>query len=100
MRYIIVSFAIEREGDYYVAKCIELETSSFGCTKEEAIKNLSDATALYLNTLEDLGERQQVLEQKGIPVYQDEPGSREITYPASKDRSVGSAVFPLQAAAV
>lgn len=37
-----------REGKYYVAQCLNVELSSFGNTKEEALKNLEEAIELYL----------------------------------------------------
>lgn len=37
-----------REGKYYVAQCLNVELSSFGNTKEEALKNFEEAIELYL----------------------------------------------------
>ncbi len=37
-----------KEGEYYVAQCLNVELSSFGNTKEEALKNLDEAIELYL----------------------------------------------------
>lgn len=78
MEYIIVAFVVEREGEYYVSKCLELGTASFGRDKEEAIENLVDATEVYLNTLEDLGECRLVLKEKGVRVYSYEPAELEV----------------------
>jgi len=61
MSQLVVTMAVEREGDYYVAKCSELGTSSFGHTLGGALANILDATGLYLDTLEGLGERDQIL---------------------------------------
>jgi predicted RNase H-like HicB family nuclease len=36
-----------KEGDYYVAQCLNVEVSSFGDTKEEALKNLEEALELF-----------------------------------------------------
>jgi len=36
-----------KEGGYFVAQCLNVEVSSFGCTKEEALINLDEAFALY-----------------------------------------------------
>ena len=36
-----------KEGDFYVAKCLNVEVSSFGDTKDEALKNLIEALDLY-----------------------------------------------------
>lgn len=78
MEYITVAFMVEREGEYYVSKCLELGTSSFGLSQEEALENLADATEVYLNTLEDLGECRQVLKEKGVRVYSHEPAVHEV----------------------
>lgn len=37
-----------KEGDYFVAQCLNIDVSSFGETKEEALKNLKEAIELYL----------------------------------------------------
>jgi predicted RNase H-like HicB family nuclease len=36
-----------KEGDFYVAKCLNVEVSSFGDTRNEALKNLQEALDLY-----------------------------------------------------
>lgn len=40
--------AIHKEEDMYVAECLEVGTASQGKTIEEAVKNLTEATGLYL----------------------------------------------------
>jgi predicted RNase H-like HicB family nuclease len=37
-----------KEGKYFVARCLNVEVSSFGKTHEEALKNLDEALELYL----------------------------------------------------
>lgn len=37
-----------KEGNYFVAQCLNVDVSSFGETKEEALKNLKEAIELYL----------------------------------------------------
>lgn len=37
-----------KEGKYFVAQCLNVDVSSFGKTYEEALKNLQEATELYL----------------------------------------------------
>lgn len=102
MEYIIVTFVVEREGEYFVSKCLELGTASFGCDKDEAIVNLVDATEVYLNTLEDLGERRLVLQEKGVQVYSYEPAQLEVRrgvkFPAGS--TVLPTVLPLERACV
>jgi len=44
----IFSAVVHKEKKYYVAECPELGTVSQGKTIEEAIKNLKEATELYL----------------------------------------------------
>lgn len=39
---------IWREGKYYVAQCLNVDVSSFGKTRGEALKNLEEAVELYL----------------------------------------------------
>ena len=96
MTYIIVTFAVEREGDYYVSRCLELGTASFGTNEQEAVDNLADATEAYLDALGELGECHRVLARKGIRIFIDEPGIREMECPTDRDRVIRPAVFPLQ----
>ncbi|HEU5053580.1 MAG TPA: hypothetical protein VFT78_10720 [Hanamia sp.] len=47
-----------KEGKYFVAQCLNIEVSSFGETKEEALKNLNEAIELYMedHSFESLSE--------------------------------------------
>ena len=36
-----------KEGKFYVAQCLNVEVSSFGKTKKEALANLNEALELY-----------------------------------------------------
>ncbi len=47
MKKIPLVSAIWKEGKYYVAQCINVDVSSFGDTKTEALKNLKEALELY-----------------------------------------------------
>lgn len=38
---------VRKEDNFYVAKCLNVEVSSFGESKEEALKNLQEALNLY-----------------------------------------------------
>lgn len=38
---------IWKEGKYYVGQCLNVDVSSFGKTKKEALKNLDEALELY-----------------------------------------------------
>lgn len=46
-KQIILQNVVWKEGKYYVAQCLNVDISSFGKTKKEALKNLSEALALY-----------------------------------------------------
>jgi len=37
-----------KEGDDYVAQCLNIDVSSFGKTNDEALKNLNEAIELYM----------------------------------------------------
>ena len=38
-----------KEGQFFVAQCLNVEVASFGDTKEEALLNLNEALELYLD---------------------------------------------------
>jgi predicted RNase H-like HicB family nuclease len=68
MEYVVLSFMLQPEGDHYVSKCPELGTASFGQNERKAFENLADATEVYLDTLEDLGECPRLLQETGTSV--------------------------------
>ena len=43
-----MSAVINKEGNTFVAKCLEIGTVSQGRTKDKALANLKEATELYL----------------------------------------------------
>jgi predicted RNase H-like HicB family nuclease len=45
--------AVHREEDWYVAQCLEVDVASQGETLDEAIANLQEAVALYLDEIDD-----------------------------------------------
>ena len=47
MNQIDFNTVIWKEGDHYVSQCLEVDVSSFGDTKEEALDNLHEALQLY-----------------------------------------------------
>jgi len=42
-----INNVVWKEGDYFVAQCLNVNISSFGNTKEEALANLNEALELY-----------------------------------------------------
>lgn len=47
MKNIELTNIVWKEGKYYVAQCLNIDVSSFGKTKPEALKNLDEALELY-----------------------------------------------------
>jgi predicted RNase H-like HicB family nuclease len=45
---LTLTAVVHKEEDIYVAECPEVETASQGKTVEEAIRNLKEATELFL----------------------------------------------------
>ena len=59
---------IWKEGKYYVAQCLNVDVSSFGRTKKEALTNLREALVLYF---EDNNYRRFVKVEKPVIVKQE-----------------------------
>lgn len=47
MRKIDLKSVVWKEDNYYISQCLEVDVSSFGKTKKEALANLQDALELY-----------------------------------------------------
>jgi predicted RNase H-like HicB family nuclease len=45
---ITLTASVWREGDVFVAQCIEYDVSSYGDTEEEALESLAEAVVLHL----------------------------------------------------
>jgi hypothetical protein len=70
-----------------------LGTVSFGESQEEAVANIIDATGVYLNALEDVGECDQVLAEKKVRIFDDEPAGLAMAGPPQS--TIFSGVIPL-----
>jgi predicted RNase H-like HicB family nuclease len=42
-----ISYVLYREDEFIVAQCLNVEVSSFGATRDEAVANLKEAVELY-----------------------------------------------------
>jgi predicted RNase H-like HicB family nuclease len=42
-----IKYVIHKEGEHYVAQCLNVDVSSFGGTIDEAIANIAEAVELY-----------------------------------------------------
>ncbi|MDK2948902.1 MAG: hypothetical protein PWQ56_67 [Patescibacteria group bacterium] len=47
MKKIQLKNIIWKEGEYYVAQCLNVDISSFGDNKKDALNNLNEALELY-----------------------------------------------------
>lgn len=47
MRKFNLQSVVWKEGKYYVSQCLNVDVSSFGTTRREALANLDEALALY-----------------------------------------------------
>ncbi|KKU18824.1 MAG: hypothetical protein UX30_C0025G0009 [Candidatus Saccharibacteria bacterium GW2011_GWA2_46_10] len=46
-RKIDLKSVVWKEGKHYVSQCLNVDVSSYGATKKEALKNLREALELY-----------------------------------------------------
>ena len=44
---------VYRDGEYYVAQCLNVDVSSFGDSESEALENLQEALELYFEDASD-----------------------------------------------
>ena len=51
MRKIDLKNVVWKEGKYYIAQCLNVDVSSFGKTKKEAINALDEALELYFEDI-------------------------------------------------
>ena len=60
-----ISIKEEPEGGFSVV-CTDLEVASQGETENDAVENIKEAVELYLESAEELGIKDEVLEKIGI----------------------------------
>lgn len=75
--HIRLTFKAYRDGNQWTAECLELGTASCADSMEGAFDALAEATELYLETLEDEGERQRVFAEREIGIIPGPPVMRE-----------------------
>ena len=89
MGFIEVAFIASEEEGGYVSTCPDLGIASQGETVDEAFENIKDATLVYLNTIEQLGERERVFKERHIKIHRHEPkGSKTLTLEPSQFASL------------
>ena len=65
MRNIGYTIHTFREGDSYVAYVPELDLSSCGATNDEARRNIREAVQAFIETSEEMGTLDEILEESG-----------------------------------
>jgi predicted RNase H-like HicB family nuclease len=85
----------DEETGQYVARCDELGISSFGPTIEAAFEALDDAILLYLNTLDEVGERDRTFEERGIRIIAGSGHMTETAFRARPEEIVSPRELPV-----
>jgi predicted RNase H-like HicB family nuclease len=65
-KFIDYSVLVRKEGQQFSSWCPELDIASCGENVEQACENLKEAINCYLETYSELGELEQMLNEKGI----------------------------------
>lgn len=63
---LLLNVIVKQEDKGYSVICPELNVASQGETFEEAITNIKEAVELYIESAEELGTLDEVLEQMGL----------------------------------
>lgn len=83
--HVLLTFRVHEEEGGFVGECVELGVTSCGDDVDEAFRATLEATALYLERLDANGERDWVLPERNVKVYDAIP---------SDDFSVGLTAHP------
>jgi len=51
MKNSILQNVVWKEGKYFVAQCLNVDVSSFGVSRQEALANLDEALSLYFEDI-------------------------------------------------
>ena len=63
---LLLNVIVKQENKGYSVICSELNVASQGETFEEAINNIKEAVELYIESAEEVGSLDEVLEQLGL----------------------------------
>lgn len=69
MKKILLKNLVWKEGALYVAQCLNVDVSSFGKTKKEALAHMEEALVLYFDNPRNVADiqsvnRPEIVEQK------------------------------------
>mgnify|MGYP001559486586 CR=1 FL=1 len=88
--HVDVPVCVKQEGRWYLAACLPLDIYSQGTTEDEAVKNLTEALQLFVESCFERGTLEQALKELGFKT------SRRSGAPHDGDR-VLSVPLPLLA---
>lgn len=75
--YLTATVTLEEETGLYVADCQALDLCSQGKTQEEAVKNIMEATELFIQSCVERGTLQEALTECGFhPTHEHIPAQR------------------------
>ncbi len=66
---MILTAVIHKEDEWFVAECPEVGTASQGKSIEEAVKNLAEATEVYLEEFPHLSPSHPILTTFEVPAH-------------------------------
>lgn len=96
--YIVLTYEFYREGKKWVAQCEELGTATFGRSLPEAKRRIRDAVVCHLDTLEDVGEREQFFKKHNIKFHHSKPRINiSVRIPTNRDIFIQSYIQPIPA---
>ena len=75
---ISLTLTITEEENGFSALGEETGTASCGDTLDEAVRNIKDAVATELKTMQHLGELERYLSEKGIETHQDKSPRKSV----------------------
>ncbi len=78
--FVPLTIAVWLENERWLSECLELGVGTFGADPQDAADQAMDAVCSYLNTLEELGERERVFAEKSIAVYTSPPAEVHVPH--------------------
>lgn len=97
--YIRVTFcaAWDDETKQYAVECPELGVATCAGDLDGAFESICEAALLYLDSLEEAGERDRVFEERGLTMYPHEPPASAFSLHPAPEQVVKVANLPIHA---
>lgn len=88
--FVVLTLVFRREGQTWTGECRELGTATYGRSLARTHDHLLRMVRDHLSVLEELGERDRVLRERGIRVYSGEalPATVEQALPLDEETFV------------